>query len=261
MTYLVAGADRVDAGKTTFAVGLVHALGTTGFKPRAGNDYWFHHDDYQHAIADGRMYGKDARRLADASETAVTPEAINPIHRLWRPAPAGDRFIGPSDRMFVLDRVRDDYVVNATADLPPSARDALPLAGAPTVGSVEELNRVMRDRHLPALAVLEQDIAETSGAVVESYGDVARPVSGITVDQVAVVQPSRVRIYDGGRYWDACEVASGSPRHGQLEERVGDVTDVLDPIDTVALPALSDADRERPARIARAYEAAYDRVR
>lgn len=46
MTLLVAGSERVDAGKTTFALGLIASLDGVGFKPRAGNDYWFHHDDY-----------------------------------------------------------------------------------------------------------------------------------------------------------------------------------------------------------------------
>ncbi|MEF8791499.1 MAG: ATPase, partial [Haloarculaceae archaeon] len=64
MRLLVAGADRVDAGKTTFSTGLVHETGATGYKPRAGNDYWFDHDDYRRAVDAGRLYGKDARRLA-----------------------------------------------------------------------------------------------------------------------------------------------------------------------------------------------------
>ncbi|MFB6186494.1 MAG: ATPase, partial [Halobacteriaceae archaeon] len=40
MNILVVGGDRVDAGKTTFAIGLIEYLDATGFKPRAGNDYW-----------------------------------------------------------------------------------------------------------------------------------------------------------------------------------------------------------------------------
>lgn len=261
MTYLVAGADRVDAGKTTFAVGLVHTLGTVGFKPRAGNDYWFDHDDYRRATDQGRLYGKDAKRLASASTGELEPEAINPIHRLWRPAPAGDRFIGPADRMFVLDRVGDDYVVNANADLPASARDTLPVENASEVASVDELNRVMEAQHLPRLQTLSHRISQTTTAVVESYGDIARPVTGIDVTRVAVVEPLRVRIYDGDRYWQACEVTAGRPRDGQLEERVDDIVDVIEPVATVELPPLSAPDRERPDRIARAYEDAYDEFR
>jgi len=255
---LVAGADRVDAGKTTFAVGLCTHLDATGFKPRAGNDYWFDHDDYRRAVEAGRLYGKDALRLAAASAADVTPEAINPIHRLWRPAPGGDGFIGPADRSFVLDRVGDGYVVNGNADVPPSAADALPLGEAPRASTIEELNRLMRERHLPVLDALRDRIEATERAVVESYGDVARPVRDLSFDRVAVVDPGRARIYDGDRYAAACEVATGGPGDGRLEERVTDAVGPIDPLSNVDLPPLTADERSDPAAIAEAYAQAYE---
>ena len=87
MRLLVAGDARVDAGKTTFSTGLCEYLDAPGYKPRAGNDHWFDHDDYLAAVTEGRLYGKDARRLASASPGDPEPEALNPLHRLWRPAP------------------------------------------------------------------------------------------------------------------------------------------------------------------------------
>src|SRR6056297_92746 len=64
MKLLVAGDARVDAGKTTFAAGLLASLSdVVGFKPRAGNDYWFDHDDVATALAEGRLYGKDIATL------------------------------------------------------------------------------------------------------------------------------------------------------------------------------------------------------
>lgn len=258
MTLLVVGADRVDAGKTTFSVGLLARLGATGFKPRAGNDYWFDHGDYRTAVTEGRLYGKDARRLASASAETVAPDAINPVHRLWRPAPAGNGFLGRADRTFVLDRVGDEFLVNAEATVPSSAAAGLPLEDAPRVASVEELNRATREYHLPALDALRERIEATDPAVVESYGDVARPLSGLAVDRVAVVEPERVRVYDGDRYDTACEVATGSPLDGQLEERVSDVIDPIEPVATVTLPPLTSEERADPDAIADAYAEAYD---
>ena len=258
MTVLVAGADRVDAGKTTFTLGLLARLDATGFKPRAGNDYWFDHDDYLRAISEGRLYGKDARKLAAASAADVTPEEINPVHRLWRPAPTGDEFIGASHRAFVLDRVGNAFVVNGRADVPDSARKSLPIGDAPVVESVEELNREMNRRHLPQLRALRERVASTEPAVVESYGDVARPFQDFDVSRVAVVEPGRVRTYDGDRYLKACDVASGGPHEGQLEERVGDVVDLIEPHATVTLPPLSGDERSSPDAIARAYDEAYE---
>jgi predicted P-loop ATPase/GTPase len=259
-TYLVAGARDVDAGKTTFSVGLLARLDAVGFKPRAGNDVWFHHDDYRRAIAEGRLYGKDARRLAAASATDVAPEEINPIHRLWRPAPGGDGFIGAQDRAFLLDRVGEGFIVNASAEPPASAREALPLEGAPRVDSVDALNEQIRARHLPHLEALSHRVSEHEPAVVESYGDVARPLREMDPDRVAVVEPGRVRIYEGGRYWRACEVASGrsGPREGRLEERVADAVAPIEPVATVALPALGAGERTDPDAVADAYAEGYE---
>jgi predicted P-loop ATPase/GTPase len=257
--YLVAGARDVDAGKTTFSTGLLARVGGVGFKPRAGNDVWFHHDDYRHALGEGSLYGKDARRLAAASAADVGPEDINPIHRLWRPAPGGDGFIGAADREFVLDRVGEGVVVNAGAAVPPSAREALPLEDAPRVETVNGLNEQIRARHLPQLRALSGRVAERDPAVVESYGDIARPLRGVTPDRVAVVEPGRVRVYDGERYWKACKVAGGrsGPHEGRLEERVEDVVAPLDPVATVRLPPLEADARSSPGAVAEAYADAY----
>ncbi len=258
-TYLVAGGRDVDAGKTTFSVGLLAYIGATGFKPRAGNDVWFHHDDYRGAIAEGRLYGKDARRLAAASAADVEPEEINPIHRLWRPAPEGDGFIGAGHREFVLDRVGEGFVVNALAEVPRSAERRLPIEDAPRVDAIDGLNEQIVARHLPHLRALASRVAECDRAVVESYGDIARPLQGITPDRVAVVEPGRARIYDGERYRRACEVASGraGPGTGRLEERVGDVVSPIEPVATVSLPPLRSDTQADPGAVADAYAEAY----
>jgi predicted P-loop ATPase/GTPase len=103
-----------------------------------------------------------------------------------------------------------------------------------------------------------EDIAAAKRAVVESYGDVARPLSGLEPDAVAVVEPGRARFYDGRRYAKACEIASGSPEEGQLEERVGNVVDLIERTSAVRLPALTSDERRDPAAVAEAYDHAYD---
>lgn len=271
MKLLVAGADEVDAGKTTFTAGLVARTGIRGFKPRAGNDYWHDHDDYRHAVSDGRIYGKDAARLAAASPGDLRPEEINPVHRLWLPTPGrGKGVLGRDGRRFVVDRVtvqaaRDGdtyenrYVVNGEVEVPPTARRALPLDGAPAVESITELNERMVEVHGPALAALHEEIEGREAAVVESYSDVARPLEGFVPDAVAVVEPRRCRIYDGERYAKACEVASGSAHEGRLEKRVGNVVELLDPAATEILPALPSDERD-DAAVASAYERAYEEL-
>ncbi|ELY57220.1 P-loop ATPase/GTPase-like protein [Natronococcus jeotgali] len=266
MILLVVGADRVDAGKTTFSTGLLERTGAVGAKPRAGNDYWFDHDDCRRALAEGRLYGKDAARLAAAEDREREPERLNPVHRLWRPSPGGGTgLLGQTDREFVVDRVGGPdgsiYVRNATVDVPDRVASALPLEDAIPVESVDELNAVTTDRYVPAFDALADELEATDVAVVESYGDIARPLPDLdpaAIAAVAAVEPGRARIYPGGRYCRACEVASSSPRDGNLEKRVPTVLDYLDPLERVRLPPLTGEEREDPERVATAYADAYD---
>jgi len=282
-TLLVAGDARVDAGKTTFSTGLLSRLRAdghepTGVKPRAGNDFWFDHDDVRSALADGRLSGADAKRLAAASDgplsggrargetSEITAERINPIHRLWRPTPGRTGLLGESDRTFLLDRVTTPdgplFVVNGVAAeaglVPEPLFERLPLASARRVRSVAECNAVTEDRYVPALARLADRVDAASGpVVVESYGDVAFPLS-VDVDAVAVVGPGRARVYDGDRYETARSVATESAREGQLEEHTDAVTGMIEPLSTTGLPALAGETRAHPDRVADAYAAAYD---
>ncbi|WP_231183927.1 ATPase [Haladaptatus sp. DYF46] len=259
MTLLVAGGDRVDAGKTTFTVGLLAYMDGIGFKPRAGNDFWFDHDDATTALRDERLYGKDAKRLAHASGGDVAPEALNPVHRLWRPAPGkGTGLLGQSGREFLVDRVGDGFVVNGTVSLPDIVRERLPLSDAVVVDSLAELNDQTERRYLPHFRAVAERIRSEDRTVVESYSDIARPIQGIEFDAVAVVEPRRVRVYDGARYAKACEVADNSVHDGTMEKRVEDVVEFLDPAETTTLEPLSKAERDDPEKIADVYEDAYE---
>lgn len=263
MTLLVAGADRVDAGKTTFSAGLIAYADAVGFKPRAGNDWWFHHDDCLTALEASSLYGSDARTLVDAAPGEFRPETINPIHRLWQPTPGdGPGLLGQGDREFILDRAGDAYVCNGRATVPDRVRERLPLANATVVDSVEQLNAAIERHHLPTLADLAETIQTTERAVVESYGDVARPIRGVEFAAVVVVEPGRVRLYEGDRYRKACTVATGgsSPLEGQLEESVSGVTELIDPIETARTVPLDRHTRADPAQIAEAYDQIYRRV-
>jgi len=288
---LVAGGARVDAGKTTFSTGLVASLtaragDAIGVKPRAGNDYWYDHDDYRIASDAGRLYGKDARRLAAASTRslptasdrgrrrdrpeAITPESINPVHRLRRPTPGRTGMLGDTDRTFLCDRVTTEdgsrLVVNGAAEaaglLPDDLADRLPLAEATRVDDVAEFNEVMAADYLPAFDRVAARVAAASvPVVVESYADVAGPLprdGPVEPDAVAVVDPGRARIYAGDRYAKARAVASGSPREGTMEEHTGTVTEMIEPLATVDLPALSGDERGDPERVAERYGAAYE---
>jgi len=261
MNLLVAGSEQLDAGKTTFSVGLVERTGAVGYKPRAGNDFWYSHDDVLAAAEDDALYGKDARKLAAAASDGVSPPDINAVHRLWRPTPGGVGGVLEQDgREFLLDRAGDTYVVNGTTTIPDVVRESFPVESAIAVESLAAFNDAMERHHQPAQADLRAEIEARPLSVVESYGAIARPLPELEHDAVAVVEPRRVRIYDGHRYDKGCSIAGGSPGpdRGTLEERVTDVTDLIDPVETVELPPLPEPVRHEPAAIADAYESAYD---
>jgi len=262
MSVLVVGATDVDAGKTTFSTGLVARTDAVGFKPRAGNDFWDHHDKCRTVFAEGRLYGKDATRLVAASPGELEPEAVNPVHRLWQPLPGRTGLLGQEGRDFVVDRVGDEYVRNGTVSVPPSVREALPLSDATVVESTDELNAAVERLYLPALASLTRTVERTERAVVESYAAVARPLRGLEPDAVAVVEPARARIVDGDRFVQGCSIATSAPGtlEGTLEERVPAVLDLVDPVATVELPVLGGDDRSDPDAVADAYRPAYDEL-
>jgi predicted P-loop ATPase/GTPase len=151
-------------------------------------------------------------------------------------------------------------VVNDTVEIPGPVREHLPVPEAIRVASLDELNRAMEQYHLPALDAIAETVAATESAVVESYSDIARPLRGFEPDAVAVVEPRRARIYEGDRYVRACEVASRSPREGQLEERVGDVLDLVDSVATASLPPLTAGERSDAGTVADAYGEVYRRL-
>lgn len=258
-TVLVAGSRKVDAGKTTFAVGLVDELDGVAIKPRAGNDYWYDHDTVSAAAAAGTLVGKDAKRLARASVGDLQPAAINPLHRLWRPIPHGTGGIFGRERSeFLVDRVADEYVVNAGVDIPPELRRGFDLDEAIRVNTLAEMNEVMRERHRPALDRVRPILETDRPVVIESYADVARPLQDVAIDAVAVVGAGRLAVYDGDRYCRAAEIASGSADMGRLEERVGDVVDLIQPVATTDMPPLTSDRRSDPSAVAGAYANAYE---
>ena len=152
-------------------------------------------------------------------------------------------------------------VVNGAAEddglLADRLYDRLSLADAPRVRSVEAFNELMAEQYLPAFDRVTSRITATDPAVVESYSDIAMPLDGIAFDAVAVVGPTRVRIYDGERYMKACEIASGSAREGQLEERVDRVVEMIEPLSTHEIRPLDKGERADPERVATSYEPVY----
>ncbi|ESS11117.1 MAG: putative P-loop ATPase/GTPase [uncultured archaeon A07HR60] len=271
-----------------------------GVKPRAGNDFWHDYDAVRSALSEGALYGRDVARLAGAGGTPLEASStdddesshsrgqasspmettetarlsrhhltdINPIHRLWRPTPGETGLLGEQDRTFLIDRVATqdgvEYVVNGSAEqrgvMPSEIFDALELEGATRVTSVEELNQITAEVYLDASRRLVSRLeAATRPLVIESYGDVAVPLE-LPVDAVAVVDPSRVRLYRGSSFLKSRDRVAGSPREGRFETHTAAITDSLDPVAVQSLSSLSRGARENPEQVASRYADIYARL-
>jgi len=86
MILLVVGADRVDAGKTTFSAGLLDRTGAAGYKPPRRQRLLVRPRRLpSRPRRRAALWQKDAMRLTAADGRGRPPERLNPVHRLWRP--------------------------------------------------------------------------------------------------------------------------------------------------------------------------------
>lgn len=248
---LVVGLKEWEAGKTTVAQALLlslHDLGVNaaGFKPKAGNTLWYDYDVVYESLNQGRLYGKDSKRLREASCTDLPEELISPIHRLWATPPHHLKQNLTTLPYFIVDRVtlwqeksEEIAVVNDT--LPFSyGREHLvnnlyqAMTEVRHVSNVKELNEVITGYYPRAVEQAYKRISSQHEAVVcESYADIALPWKGLkNLDLVLAVQPGYVQAYSPEKYLSAVSLSAKRKR----EQRTQEVLDLLNPIKTVKFP-------------------------
>lgn len=220
---LVVGLSKTDAGKTTVAQAALHVLRDLGekpcgFKPKAGNNVWYDFDVVSESLTEGRLYGKDAKLLRQASQTDLNEETITPVHRLWAEPPGEFRNRATELPFFILDRVtisgeQPKTVVSVNKTLPfehgaetlleqlyVNAEEVLPIF------SPKDL-RIFEHRFFgQAIALAHRTITKRYDSLVyESYADIALPWLGITdLDIVLGVEPGRIIAYDPPKWLEAC---------------------------------------------------------
>lgn len=248
---LVVGLKEWEAGKTTVAQALLLGLqdrgvNAAGFKPKAGNTLWYDYNVVYESLKQGRLYGKDSKRLKEASYTDLPEELITPIHRLWATPPHHLKQNLATLPYFIVDRVTlwqeknlEMAVVNDT--LPFSyGRESLVdnLYKADTevrhVSNVKELNEVIKGYYPRAVELAYNRISSQHEAVVcESYADIALPWKGLkNLDLVLAVQPGYVQAYSPEKYLSAVNLSAKRRR----EQRTREVLGLLKSIETVKVP-------------------------
>jgi len=222
---LVVGLREKDAGKTTLALALISHLKDAGFKvcgfkPKAGNNFWYDYDVVCEALSQGRLYGKDAKLLTQASGVSLPEEVVNPIHRLWideslQAGPNGlpgflaDRVTLPETgrgffltlNMPMLRRYADCSGLLATL------RNSARLVAE--VQSLKELNRAVSEFYSQAVRAAYGQVSRYEVLVVESYSDVAMPWEGLeNLEAIFGVEPWRLCLYEPERYLTAVRMIS-----------------------------------------------------
>jgi len=255
---LIAGLKEKNAGKTSLAMALLAYLrekgfNTCGFKPRAGNSVWYDYDMVHEALSQGRLYGKDAKLLKNASAFysdagAIMEEFINPIHRLWAEPPLVDPLT--QIHYFILDRitlwfregVRNLIVENKTLPVEYMCNDAdfeKLRAKASVIYRVRDLytlNKLTEEYYGIAIELAYKEMNKQYDCVViESYSDIALPWKGLKdLDVVFGVKPGHISVYDPDKYLAAVQLSAST--YSQEELATSRIVDLVKPIKRVRVP-------------------------
>jgi len=253
---LIVGLKEKDAGKTSFALALLaylreEGINASGFKPRAGNSVWYDYDVVHEALTQGRLYGKDAKRLSSASayssvSTTQIEEFINPIHRLW----AEPSHINPILQIpyFILDRVTlwyKDGVKNLVVENEALSADYNNAdfrnirANASTIYPVRDLKTLntITERYYSLAVELAymRMLAQHEYVVIESYSDIALPWNGLNdLDIVIGVKPGQMLVYEPKKYLAAVQLVT--PTYSQEEISTARIVELIKPLKVVNVP-------------------------
>jgi predicted P-loop ATPase/GTPase len=265
----VVGLRDLDAGKTTFAQGVLRTVWRQGeepvpFKPWSASSLWQHHDAVTRAL-EGDLASRDARRLLAAAGRDADPRLVNPVHRVWRPRSALEA--GRGNTVPLLDRVADDdgvaWVVHGDGDLPEPlpglVADASRVERAP---DDDALRALQAELHVPAVEAAWERLDGTGWVLTESYSDVARPPGFPGVPDVTLaVEPGRVHRFDGTRWDKALDLRTGV-RGGSAgaEPASPELLDLVSPEASSDLPPLADAERTDLDAVEEAYREAIEAV-
>lgn len=224
---LVVGFREKDSGKTMLTQALIRCLkeegvNVCGFKPRAGNSLWYDYDVVYKALLEGRLYGKDAKVLREASKANLPEEIINPVHRLW----VEDSFHTFMDRLpnFLVDRITISekeeaeflVVVNKLTleryfeckwlmeKLFSNAKKVV------KIDKLEDLNKIIIESYDKAVSLAYRKVKKDSEVVVvESYSNVALPLPLDNIKSLKVVfgvEPWHVYLYSSDKYLTAIKL-------------------------------------------------------
>lgn len=247
MNILCVGLKEINSGKTTLVLALIRyfqekGLEVGGFKPRSGNNLWYHWEIVKNGLDQGMIYGKDAQIIYNALDQKLPISKINPVHRLWVPEEKEVKWNGfPS---FLLDRIhikgQQIIALNLHTKIPIDEKYFEKLFARSKIREIktrEDLSNILKLYDEANEWAYHELKKEFDNLIIESYINVALPWREISnIDYVFVVRPFQIRIFEGEKYLKAHEVLFSLP----IEEEVQDVIKHLKPIQTIKIPPFSE---------------------
>lgn len=246
MKILCTGLREFKSGKTTLTLALMRLfkqkdLKVCGFKPKSGNNIWYHWKNVKKALEEGTLYGNDAKKLYKEILEAISITLINPIHRLWMPNMNEVSFGGLPN--FILDRItineKQIVAVNKHAKCPVNRKYFEGLF------SKSETVQISTREDLQQLTELYEKADQTADRILnkkydivicESYADTGLPWNGIgDLDYVFAVKPFYLYIYEGEQYLQANKIVSSLT----VEQKTEDIVEPLKPLQKIDIPPFS----------------------
>ncbi len=247
MNILCTGLREKESGKSTLTLSLIDYFqelgkGVCGFKPKSGNNIWYHWKRVKESLEKGTLYGRDAEEYYKRCSGQIPITTINPVHRLWMPSFDASYLDGIPT--FILDRItikeKQTIALNTNVDYPIDRRYFNKLLNRSEVikirkrADLESLTSLYERADEWAMKTLSNEV-ET--VLCESYTNVGLPWNTISdLDYVFVTEPFKIEIYSGERYLKASRVVSSLI----IELKTEEIIEPIEPIETIRIPPFSE---------------------
>ncbi len=247
MNILCSGLKEFKSGKTTLTLSLIKYLkeegeSVCGFKPKAGNNIWYHWNAVMTSLKKGTIYGIDVQKYYDACDRTIPITTLNPIHRLW--VPESRDIVWEELPSFLLDRItlkeKQFIIINTHCKFPVNKdyfNEILRNSEQIKISDREDLNQITNlyeESDEWAFSVLSNKF---DSIVFESYADIGLPWTGLSeLDFVFVVEPFKIYIYEGKRYLNASKIVSSI----SIEQKTEELIELIKPITSIRIPPFAD---------------------
>ncbi|MBD3196556.1 MAG: hypothetical protein GF317_15980 [Candidatus Lokiarchaeota archaeon] len=243
MKILCAGLREKRSGKTTLTCALLryfleHNENICGFKPRSGNNLWDHWIFLEKKLKSGLLYSTDVEKYLKELNNSIPIYLLNPVHRLWLPSTYNKNWSELPN--FLMDRISLDdkqiIALNQKVKSPVNLdifQELFKKSEILNIKSREDLNSLSEYyKKAEREAILQLD-KKFENLIVESYADIGLPLEiNSNFDYVFVIEPFKITIYDGERYFQSSRLVSSF----RIEQKTDEIIEPIKAIKTFKIP-------------------------